>query len=344
MASRESKSKLTIFLSENWKQECIRKKLGHVTLVITEGERCFRLSKDDVTEIVELQSTHEEADIRMMIHARHAAISYQKVVIISEDTDVLVILLSLHSQIPARVFLRRGKKNSVRLIDIQRLGVMLGKDICAALIGVHAYTGCDMVSAFSGHGKIKALNLINKSSEYRELFTSFGQEFQVTENYFQRIQAFTCSMYCTNTNIKLVNELRYELFRAKSGDISSGQLPPCSDALRQHTNRANYQAAIWRRSLEHSPQIPCPTDCHGWSGKEGQMLEICWFTGPPAPDIVLELMSCRCSKHCGEDCTCVKHGLYCNPTCNLQDCANVEDDNEWSNDTDDSDGEHDEDY
>ena len=38
--------------------------------------------------------------------------------------------------------------------------------------------------------------------------------------------------------------LIYEMFRAKSGDILSGQLPPCSDALRQHTNRANDQAAI----------------------------------------------------------------------------------------------------
>ena len=47
----------------------------------------------------------------MMIHVKHAATSYQNVVVNSEDTDVFVILLSLHSQIPTRILLRRGKGN-----------------------------------------------------------------------------------------------------------------------------------------------------------------------------------------------------------------------------------------
>jgi len=88
--------------------------------------------------------------------------------------------------------------------------------------------------------KIKALNLINRSHEYRQLFIAFGQEWHVIEHGFQIVQAFTCEMYCAHTNTKLVNELRYKMFCAKNGDISSGKLPPCSDALRQHTHRANY--------------------------------------------------------------------------------------------------------
>ena len=86
-------------------------------------------------------------------------------------------------------------------------------------MGVHAFTGCDSVSAFRGQGKIKALNLINKSHEYRQLFIAFGQEWHVTEHGFQIVQAFTCVMYCAHTNTKLVNELRYEMFCAKNGDI-----------------------------------------------------------------------------------------------------------------------------
>ena len=56
------------------------------------------------------------------------------------------------------------------------------------MIDVHAYTGCDSVSAFGGQGKIKALNLINKSHEYRQLFISFGQEWHVTENVFKEFK------------------------------------------------------------------------------------------------------------------------------------------------------------
>ena len=91
----------------------------------------------------------------------------------------------------------------------------------------------------------------------------------VIEHEFQIVQAFTCEMYCAYTNTKLVNELRYEMFCAKNGDISSGKLPPCSDALRQHTHRASYQVAIWRRSLENSPTVPSPTDGHGWNILDG---------------------------------------------------------------------------
>ncbi|KAG1651429.1 hypothetical protein GQR58_027101 [Nymphon striatum] len=343
LASTESKAKLTIFLAENWKEECRRSKLGSIILMVTTGEQCFKITKDEVTEMTELRSTHEEADTRMMIHAKHAAVNFRTVVVISEDTDVFVILLSLHSQIGTKVLLRRGKKNAMRLIDISRLGTILGKDVCTALIGVHAYTGCDSVSAFAGQGKVKSIRLITKNKEYREMFCDFGKEWHVTEDMFETIQAFTCSLYCLNTSISDVNKLRYEMFRSRKGDISSGQLPPCKDALKQQTNRANYQAAIWRRSLQNSPEIPSPTNGHGWNVVEGK-LGICWLTGAPAPDVVLELMSCKCPRRCNENCPCVVNGFSCTPACKLLDCDNMQEEDEVISHTlDDSDSESDED-
>jgi len=63
------------FMAENWKELSQRQKLGDVVLMVTSGERCFRLRKDDVTEITELRSMQGEADTRMMIHVKHAATS-----------------------------------------------------------------------------------------------------------------------------------------------------------------------------------------------------------------------------------------------------------------------------
>jgi len=63
------------FMAENWKELSLREKLGDVVLMVTSGERCFRLTKDDVTEITELRSMQGEADTRMMIHVKHAATS-----------------------------------------------------------------------------------------------------------------------------------------------------------------------------------------------------------------------------------------------------------------------------
>jgi len=145
------------------KEQQRRNKLGQIILMVTSGESGFRISKDEVLEAVleahELLSTQEEADTRLMIHVKHTAAKYPKVVVTSEDTDVnFIILLSLHLQIGTRIILRRGKKNAVRQIAISRFGTVCGKDVCTALIGVHAFTGCDSVSSFSGQEKSTLLN------------------------------------------------------------------------------------------------------------------------------------------------------------------------------------------
>lgn len=65
-------------------------------------------------------------------------------------------------------------------------------------------------------------------------------------------------------------------------------LPPNQDALYQLLKRANYQATIWRSCLEPTMPIPSPTD-HGWI-QEGELLEVKWLNGSPAP---LEVLSQR---------------------------------------------------
>ena len=41
------------------------------------------------------------------------------------------------------IFIRRGSKLSVRLVDITKLAAALGRDVCTALLGLHPWTGCD---------------------------------------------------------------------------------------------------------------------------------------------------------------------------------------------------------
>ena len=61
---------------------------------------------------------HEETDTRLVIHVKRAAANHPTVIVISEDTDVFVILLGMHSEIGKWILLRIGKKNQIRLIDI----------------------------------------------------------------------------------------------------------------------------------------------------------------------------------------------------------------------------------
>ena len=88
-----------------------------------------------------------------------------------------------------------------------------------------------------------------------------------------------CKMY-GKPKLFEVNECRYITFSAKRGQSQS--LPPCQDALRNHTMRANYPAAIWRQALDAYPEIPSP-ESYGWLVRDGQ-LDINWMSLPPVPD------------------------------------------------------------
>ena len=58
---------------------------------------CFELEEDriQVTEVEQLNSDHEEADTRMLLHAQHASAFTENTVIKSPDTDVFVIAVAL---------------------------------------------------------------------------------------------------------------------------------------------------------------------------------------------------------------------------------------------------------
>ena len=80
--------------------------------------------------------------------------------------------------------LRRGKGSKIRLIDINRLASVLGKDVCSALIGLHAWTDCDAVSSFAGQWKVKALGLMRNVDKFKLAFGDLGREWRVTEELF----------------------------------------------------------------------------------------------------------------------------------------------------------------
>ena len=110
---------------------------------------------------------------------------------------------------------------------------------CEALLGLHAFTGCDTVSAFAGKGKIAGLNLLGKGM-HLETLQSFGSEWHISADLVSRLEEFTCQLYSTHTNIKKVNDMRFNLFCAWKGEAESWQLPPCSSSLINHCKRANY--------------------------------------------------------------------------------------------------------
>ena len=72
--------------------------LSNILLVASHGEVCNFIVVNDavvaVTEVPELFSDHEYADIRFLLHTHHAAQVFSSVTIKSPDTDVMVLSLT----------------------------------------------------------------------------------------------------------------------------------------------------------------------------------------------------------------------------------------------------------
>jgi hypothetical protein len=65
---------------------------------------------------------------------------------------------------------------------------------------------------------------------------------------------------------------------------------------------------------------------HGLTTGQDGKLDILWMTGSPAPQAILEFISCKCSRICQlPGCQCLSNGLKCTEECRLQNCSNMKD-------------------
>ena len=127
---------------------------------IREGD-AFLLSSEDgknteVTEIQELSSSQEETDSRVILYCRYGKnIGYKYIRVKSPDTGLFLILLHYaQSFTETTILYETGKGNKKRLINMNNIAETFSQEECSALLGLHAFTGCDTCSAFKGIGKI----------------------------------------------------------------------------------------------------------------------------------------------------------------------------------------------
>ena len=96
LSSSANKMKLISFLGEQFKSEQYQKQLAQKELYITDNEKCFKLSSAGWHRVPELNSAQEEADTRLLLHARHAGLNgISNIIIHSPDTDVYTFSLLL---------------------------------------------------------------------------------------------------------------------------------------------------------------------------------------------------------------------------------------------------------
>ncbi|KAK3750403.1 hypothetical protein QZH41_005565 [Actinostola sp. cb2023] len=344
VADASNKQALTSFLCAEWQTDKYRQRLQQKVLYVACEEQCVKITQEQVQVVDDLISTQEEADTRLLLHGAHAAKDrYQSVIIVSEDTDVFILCLAFQCEIPSSIYMKCGTQTRTRYVDITKIAEMLGEETCKALPGLHSLTGCDTVSAFAGKGKVSALKMLKRDRNAQIALQQLGAQWELSPGLFQQLERFICQLYNSKPGTDSVNTLRYMLFCAKKGDIDSHQLPPCSDCLQKHCQRANYQTRLWRQCLVACPDVPSPVGL-GWCQESDQdgtsRLTVDWMDGDPAPSAVLQLLSCKCKRSCQpSNCSCIRNGLKCTDMCSLQDCQNRANDCEvqYVDDDDDKD-------
>lgn len=100
--------------------------------------------------------------------------------------------------------MKKGRGANSRIIELSKVVSNLEKQLdpnidkhcfMKAIIGVHAITGCDTISAFSSKGKGKAVQLLQCNERYARATANIGEEWIVPEGTFKDTEALVCQLY-----------------------------------------------------------------------------------------------------------------------------------------------------
>ena len=282
-----------------------------------------------------------------------AKTSDRTVVVVSEDTDVLVLVTALTPSNSEIFFIKPARPNKgEELYSSKSLSHI--PSILENILFLHAFTGCDTVSATSNQGKTKFLKTFKNSPDLAIHANKFKEIGLTIDEIFQHGSQLILAMYGAAITFRkpnipdeqklsttqLVEGYRYRMYLtaiAKNRKLSIGKILPTADAFMQHLKRVYFQVQSWL----HGEEILIATDW-GWELKDNAYVPV-KMTLPPGPESILKVIFCSCKSDCGNSCGCRKHGLFCNAACKNcagSDCTNIDHFEEEDEDENDESPEH----
>ena len=294
----------------------------------SENKQEFILMLSRFLEDKRYTTMHAESDADLLIVMTAVEYSEHKdVVVIGEDTDLLVLLcyhanLEYH-KICFKSELKQRTSKGLRVRDILKTKVLLGPDICRLLPFIHALTGCDTTSRIYGISKGSAI----KKAKTDPQFGAQADVFLKESSKDDIVAAGECVLVGLYGGVPLegLDLLRFRRFANKvmssSSYVQVCTLPPTSAAAKYHSMRVYYQVQEWM----NTDKKLVPKDW-GWSIVQNKLLPIKTDL-PAAPDSLLKMIKCTCKQNCDtKRCTCRKHGLDCSigcSECRGMSCTNV---------------------
>lgn len=284
------------FLVDEWKKDEYGYLADEKVLYMNKGNDCYRFCNENgkwVRTLMPYMENHcEEADGRMMFHLSKVACPNQ-VSIRTADSDVVLLALYFIRSIDKDILVwcDLGSGNSRRYLSINQLHGVLGPTLCDALLGFHAWTGCDYTAAFSNQGKIKPFQKLLNDVLAQIAFSQLGNDLEVGPGTRSTLERFCCRMY-GRENIYPTDDVRLHMFGIQYGQgkdvsttkgmmniakgIDTGKYPPCSKVLSKKTDRANVVSGKWKCII--NKHLAINPDGNGWK-LNGQKYEFDGLTG-----------------------------------------------------------------
>lgn len=172
---------------------------------------------------------------------------------------------------------------------------------------------------------MKPFLLMQQEEHFIDVFRMPGTTWDLSAILLQQREQFVCMLYGQNA-VPSMTDARVNIF--KSTGKCDSTLPPSSDSLHLYAQRANFQAAAWRLSIQARISAPLPTH-HGWKLQDEQLV-VQWTSHPPGQSLLTQLVKCSCKKtYCNSRCcSCVSQNLPCTGLCQCLNCTNHADEDD----------------
>lgn len=245
LSHTETKKELPSYLGKKFFDHAKKTKMR---VVVAYGNECQGTHED----VAHLQSTQEEADTKIVLHALDAASNgATQLLIYSPDTDVLVLCLRRYPELCVKTSFVTGTGQNRREIELGAISSALGSSKLAALPAFHALSGADVTGSFSGKGKPACWKVFKDADEdVVNALGCLGTTLYPEEKTVALVEKFVCQIYQPPTSISNVKDLRWQMF--KKNQAQSDRLPPTLGALYEAILRTHYQMIVWNKQSMQS--------------------------------------------------------------------------------------------
>ena len=211
----------------------------------------------------------------------HALKIKQNVVVVANDTDVLVLLVwaYTHFKVPYKWYFMYEKGSYA---DISVICNHFGDNVCESIHLFHAITGCDTASYMFRVGKKSAFQKLLKNVELCSLLHNLRNIDPLQEQDINDLKVFVQTALYSGKKSESYVETRARLYDQQKNKTSTN-LPPDPDSLLQDLRRKQLQVLIWQQ-MDNVTMDEIDPLRYGWKTREeDKMLVPLWFTGKQFP-------------------------------------------------------------